>query len=522
MKLRPVFSFFPKQIDSLWEMYLRASYVKSLLRYLVVLNLPYTSRLFAQEVPEGPSMSVQDTYPAPPFFIHPTKRLDAMELAEKREGTFITGLPRWEYDPIRGFGIGGEGYLYINKTRKDPFFAYSPYRHRVDMNVFVFQNTRYHLVGNYDAPFLGDGPYRMRANIEIIRDPDAQYWGIGRKHLFRPLSLPPRMPNESPSTFSSVKAYEEKLAEAFLGQDGQYYTDENYTRMLLESQLYNVAFERLLAGGRLRLFVGYEVDLTRFRSHAGTRFKVAGPSGQTVEAIQRRTRLDEELTDGTWEQLNLTGYEESRRWWISSILAWAVMYDTRDLEPDPTHGVFLEYSHELQAPWLGGDFRQNKVMIQAVGFHTPLRWGRWGRLTLAGLSAFGYIWGSRINFIELYDISSQAEAGGILVLGGARSIRGFRESRFVAPVVAQTNLEVRTHLYGFRLLKQDWVIGTVAFYDMGSVWDHLSQMKASTKGWIGSPGGGLRIAWNQSTILRWDVARSREGTQTFFAFQHIF
>lgn len=486
------------------------------------LSLFLLAFLHGQPLADSLTPSPTDTYPKPPFFIHPLKRLSDNELAEKREGTFVTGLPRWEYDPIRGFGIGAEGFLYINKTRKDPFFAYTPYRHRIDMNVFVFQNTRYHIVGNYDAPFLGNGPYRMRANIEIIRDPDAQYWGIGRKHLFEPLRAPSRAPDEAPRTFQKIEQYEKALSEAFVGPDGIYYTDENYNRMLLESQLYNVAFERLLAGGRLRLFIGYEVDLTRFSTHAGKRFKVSGPDGKVVEAIQRKTRLDEEVADGTWDRLRLVGYEESRRWWISSILAWAVMYDTRDLEPDPTHGVFLEYSHELQAPWLGGDFRQNKIMIQAVGFHTPLRWGRWGRLTLAGLSAFGYIWGSRINFIELYDISSQAEAGGILVLGGARSVRGFRENRFVAPTVAQTNLEARTHLYGFRLLKQDWILGTVLFYDMGSIWDSPRQIKLSSKGWIGAPGAGLRIAWNQSTILRWDIARSREGTQTFFAFQHIF
>ncbi|MCS6790528.1 MAG: outer membrane protein assembly factor [Bacteroidia bacterium] len=502
----------------LWQMaWSMPSLIKALaLRWLSVVVFSLPLLLSAQQGEEK-----QDTHPAPPFYIHPLKRLSDQELAEKREGTFVTGLPRWEYDPIRGFGAGVEAFLYFNKTRKDPFFPYTPYRHRVDMNIFIFQNTRYHIVGNYDAPFLGDGPYRMRANIEIIRDPDAQYWGIGRKHLLRPLIAPARG-NEPPRTFKRANAYEEALAEPFIGSDGQYYTDENYTRMLLESQLYNVAFERLLAGGRLRLFLGYEVDLTRFRSHAGKKFKIRTAEGRVVQAIQRRTRLDEEVADGTWTQLNLAGYEESQRWWISSILAWAVMYDTRDLEPDPTHGVFLEYSHELQAPWLGGDFRQNKVMLQTVWFYTPLRWGRWGRLTLASLSAFGYIWGRRINFIELYDLSSQAEAGGILVLGGARSVRGFRESRFVAPVVAQSNLEARTHLYGFRLLKQDWIIGTVCFYDMGTVWDHLRQIKFSANDWISSPGIGLRIAWNQSTILRWDVARSREGTQTFFAFQHIF
>ena len=197
------------------------------------------------------------------------------------------------------------------------------------------------------------------------------------------------------------------------------------------------------------------------------------------------------------------------------------MYDTRDFEPDPSRGVFLEYSHELQTKRLGSDFEMNKVMLQAVHFH-PLAtwWGGTGRLVLAQLIAWGYIWGPRINFIELYDLSSQAEAGGILVLGGARSLRGYREARFVAPVTALVNTELRARFYEFRLLGQDWGLGAVAFYDAGRVWESLREM--GTYDWRGAPGMGLRLSWNQSTILRWDITRSREGLQTFFAFQHIF
>jgi hypothetical protein len=43
-----------------------------------------------------------------------------------------------------------------------------------------------------------------------------------------------------------------------------------------------------------------------------------------------------------------------------------------------------------------------------------------------------------------------------------------------------------------------------------------------TYDWRGAPGMGLRLSWNQSTILRWDIARSREGLQTYLAFHHIF
>ncbi|MCX7980803.1 MAG: outer membrane protein assembly factor [Bacteroidia bacterium] len=259
----------------------------------------------------------------------------------------------------------------------------------------MFENTRYIFSANYDATFLLDKPYRMRANVEIIRDPDGQYWGMGRKRLFEALTVPARG-NSPPQTFTRIKPYEEALEIPF-DSGGVLYTDAKYNRIFLESQLYNVAFERLLAESRVRVFLGYEIDLTRFRSYAGQKVQVKSPEGQVVEAIHRSTQLEKDRQAGIWDALHVTGYEESRRWWISSILAWAVMYDTRDLEPDPTRGVFLEYSHELQAPWLGGDFRMNKIRVQSVGFYTPVRWGRWGRLTLAGLAAFGYIWGKRLN-----------------------------------------------------------------------------------------------------------------------------
>jgi hypothetical protein len=44
----------------------------------------------------------------------------------------------------------------------------------------------------------------------------------------------------------------------------------------------------------------------------------------------------------------------------------------------------------------------------------------------------------------------------------------------------------------------------------------------NVKDWRGAPGIGGRMAWNQSTILRLDVAQSREGSQIFFGFGHIF
>lgn len=160
-------------------------------------------------------------------------------------------------------------------------------------------------------------------------------------------------------------------------------------------------------------------------------------------------------------------------------------------------------------------------MAQGQYIRTLSRWraGK-SRLTFAGMGALGYLFGKHVNFIEMWDLSSQAEAGGILVLGGARSLRGYREARFLAPVVALVNIEMRARFIDFRFLKQHFSLGLTPFYDFGTVWDNPSEI--NVKQWKGAPGIGGRIAWNQSTIIRLDYAHSKEGIQFFFGFGHIF
>jgi outer membrane translocation and assembly module TamA len=319
-----------------------------------------------------------------------------------------------------------------------------------------------------------------------------------------------------------VKEYEENLALTETGADGKLYTDYHYHHMEQRERLYNLLGERVMAGGKLRLMFGYEALFTSFQSYGGRIAEEAYTlTGEKETAVNRLTLAEIQKNDGTWSRFNLSGFRNDDKFLFTSMLAGALIYDTRDFEPDPSKGIFLEYSHEYTAPWLGSQFNFNKFMMQAQAIKTLFSWrnGK-SRLTFAGLSAFGYIFGSNINFIEMWDLSSQAEAGGILVLGGGRSLRGYREARFLAPAVALVNLELRARFLEFRFLKQHFSLGITPFYDFGSVWDKPTDF--SFRKWVGAPGTGGRMAWNQSTILRLDYARSREGGQFFFGFGHIF
>ena len=471
--------------------------------------------LWAQEASDSSSRSEL------PFHIDESKRMPDFELEEKKAGFFVTGLPRFEFDPIRGFGIGGNAFAYWNGKREDPFFEYTPYRHRLNAEFFIFQNGRIRYAFNYDAPYIFNSKWRLRADLVHWEDPHAQYWGIGRERMGQTLEFRDKR-GSGLRQFRRVKDYEKNLALAEQGADGQYYTDYHFHHMEQREQLYNILGERIFFGGKLRFMFGYEALLTSFSSYQGRKAEEAfALDGREVEALSNATLVDLQKADGTWAKFNLAGFNNSSKYQFTSMLAWALIYDTRDFEPDPSKGVLLQYSHEYSPSWLGSNFNFNKFMLQGQFIHTLKRWrGDKSRLTFAGLASFGHIFGSRINFIEMWDLSSQAEAGGILVLGGARSVRGFREARFLAPTVALVNLEMRARFYDFRLLKQHFILGMTAFFDCGSVWDRPQDI--NLRQWVGAPGLGARISWNQSTILRLDYAQSREGGQFFFGFSHIF
>lgn len=484
-------------------------------RILFAVFIGFTHLILAQET------DTTATKAPLPFHIDDSKKMPDFEIEDKKTGTFITGVPRFEFDPIRGFGVGGNVNLFWNKDEKDPFFEYTPYRHRLNAEFFIYENGRMKYAFNYDAPYIFDSPWRLRADAVVWQDPEAQYWGMGRGNTLRSLRFRDKSTNEV-RNFKTMNSYERNLNIAELGTDGRYYADTYYNNMEQDELLFNLLAERVLMGGKLRLMFGYEALFTKFRFMSGQRIEDARTlDGQRVEAISNTTKVEQDIASGLWDQFNLVGFDNDGRYNFTSMLAWALIYDTRDFEPDPSKGLFLQYSHEYSTPFLGSDFNFHKFMLQGQYFKTLHQWNNnKNRITLAGLAAFGHIFGPRINFIEMWDMSSQAEAGGIMVMGGERSIRGYREARFMAPTTGLVNLELRSRFYHFNMFKQHFILGGNLFYDAGTVWDSPSQV--TFNGWRGAPGLGGRLNWNQSTVIRLDYAVSREGSQVFFGLNHIF
>ena len=65
-----------------------------------------------------------------PFRISEEKKLSAEKLAKKKEGFYVTGLPRFAYDPIQGIGAESTLKFSITAIATTPFLV----THRTDKN----------------------------------------------------------------------------------------------------------------------------------------------------------------------------------------------------------------------------------------------------------------------------------------------------------------------------------------------------------------------------------------------------
>jgi outer membrane protein assembly factor BamA len=122
--------------------------------------------------------------------------------------------------------------------------------------------------------------------------------------------------------------------------------------------------------------------------------------------------------------------------------------------------------------------------------------------------------------------------GGLSGLGGRTTLRGYIQDRFVGTNMGFANLELR-----YRVLEiPGFTFNLAPLFDLGRVWDTLGSVKANAAdGYKYSYGLGLRIIWNQSTVIYAEWAKSRETRTTgwpgnapfsdsnfYFNFGHIF
>ncbi|HXA02890.1 MAG TPA: DUF5982 domain-containing protein [Cytophagaceae bacterium] len=445
-----------------------------------------------------------------PFKIDEEKELSEMDIENKKEGWYPTGVPLFTSDPIEGLGFGAKGYLYNNGKKSDPFFPYTTYRTKVSLQVFYTTKNEREVELNFDIPYIFNSRWRIRGGGFYERDPNLLYFGIGESSL-NPLSY--YVNNDTTQQFVTNARYnqrEKNLSYRRKGRSGEAatVTDAKYNGYDFEAGVFNLSAERTYMEGRLRVVGGMEISKTRVYDFYNKEVEGVDPlTGQKLKTFNGKTKLREDYEAG-----KINGYKGG---WLN-FLQVGLVYDTRDLEPDPGKGWFIEATHEYSGKYILSDFNFSKDFIQAKYF-TKLLPKKFKKLILASRLGISATTG-QAPFFEYREVWATEEH--FLALGGLRSLRGYKMDRFTAPVIGFGNVELRWRFYDRKILNQHFAFNFVPFFDFGRVWNDIKRVNLS--GYKYNEGLGLRVAWNQATIIIFDYAYSKEDSQFFFNFEHIF
>ena len=414
-----------------------------------------------------------DGEPSPPPPAWAASRARVPDLESKVEGGFPDALPLVAYDTNLGLELGVGGHYTLTGSRADPLFDYTPYRHRFYAQALFSTGGYQQHILSYDGIFVGGTPYRLRAALEFERNTNAYYFGNGTATLAN-LSY----------RGTSYTTYDAAAAAA-----GPKYYHYGYDRPQAQ-----VVLERSFWGGRMRGLYGFNtqyVAITHYDSPA---------------SFVPTTKLGQDCAAGLANGCN--------GGWNNTLRA-GVAFDTRDFEPDPNSGVFADATGQWSARGFGSSADYVRLTTAVRAYVSPIP--KIADVVVAA-RAFYSVQSARVPF---FTMDTLAMAGGTddvtdqTGLGGERTLRGFRNDRFVGHVATGANLEVRWTFVRFPLFGQHFSLQIAPFVDSGRVFDRVDLSLAD---WKTDAGAGLRVGWNQSTIVMFDFGASSESTGFYVDF----
>lgn len=430
---------------------------------LLLLLLPLS--LFSDEV-------VQALYAKP--------KLTSEQLQEKKTGNYFTGLPIVNYDADKGFGYGARVYWHDNGKKEASLFEYTPYKYEIYGQFLKTTNGwQYHVI-HFDAPYVGDSLFRLTGELLYEKNTQANYFGTTAASL-NPLD------DAQGNTYKTAQEQ-----QAALNAEGSRY----YNRYLLEKPAAEINLARDFFGGIVRLTAGMNF------SHA------------YIQTYENRVVNDRDNKENKL-------YNESKNGTLSGIkggfdngLKLAAVYDSRDFAPNPKNGNLFDLTIGLYGKYLGGDYTHQRYNFSTRNFYTP---ERMDFMTLAFRGVYSIQHGDTPFYNKsILGFADEFKFG----LGGVRTLRGYQQDRFVANVKAMLNFEPRFSLYEAHTSGQSFEFIAVPFVDAGKVFDTVSETDLSNYKY--TYGAGLRIAWNQATIIMIDYGQSIEGSGLYINFGHIF
>lgn len=432
------------------------------------------------------------------------KKMSDSDIQKKKTGTFFTGIPDFSSDPVTGFGFGLRGNVYWNGDTTHPLFAYTPYLTKLKVNAAYYTTNAREIALSLDAPYYEGTRWRFKIDFKAQQNPANLYFGLTESTLDN-ITLSSNE-NISFEKFSDFDRARKTIRTGEIGE-ASLVTDALSNRFGETEYMLNLKADYALGDGKWRVMGGYEIQHLSYKTFEGV----------DAEAIDSKTGAKTTAPNGfsllqrDFNQNKIFGLKGG---WVS-ILQTALIYDTRDFEPNPTNGYYFELANEFSNPAIGSQFSFNKLFVQGR-FYNKIPIGE--RTVFAGRLGIGNIFGDQAPFFEFQD--QWSPDGSINSLGGRQSLRGFVANRFLARALWFANFELRMKVAEIQFDKQNFAFSLAPFIDFGTVrnnWQNLNFNSIKT-----SFGGGLRIAWNQSTMLSLDYGISKENNLLFFGIGQAF
>jgi outer membrane protein assembly factor BamA len=410
--------------------------------------------------------------------------LSEEKLAKKKEGWYPTGLPLLNFSSDDGFGYGGRAYIYYNGGKDDPYYQNTPYFMQLFAQYFATTNGKQSHKLSLDMPYVAGTRFRIKTEFIYEFNLNENYFGVGEETSHEKL------------TDNTGKEYRkaDDLESAIEGTPYEKWNNYTLTRPGYSFYLFRDI------GDELKLMAGYEIKSAMVETWAGRKF------------------------DGTRQQLTLLDVDRDaltdkaggRLGGLVSMTRFGIAYDTRDFEPNPNKGYYIDYCAELSSGAIGSDFQFLKNNFQAMYFITLVRslvlGARVGYTTAAGDIPF---------YEESFFGFALARKKG---LGGSDTMLGYKKNRFVSKTMTLANVDLRWQFAEVMAGRQRFGFQLVGFADAGNAYDEAKDPVTSPDwGYYHlSYGGGIAIAWNLSTIVKVYYGMSEEDSNISIDFEHRF
>ena len=414
----------------------------------------------------------QDLYAKP--------KLTSSQLAEKQDGSYFTGLPILNYDADKGLGYGARVYWHDNGAKSSELFEYTPYKYEIYGQFLKTTNGWQYHVLHFDAPYIEGSLFRITSQLLYEKNTQANYFGTTSASLGA-------LDDATGNTYKTAQEQQEAL-----DTEGNRY----FNRFLLEKPTAEINLAHDFFGGLVRLTTGVNFSHAYIQTYQNVTIN---------DTFSKENKLYKDSKDGM-----LTGSEGG---WDNG-LKLAVVYDSRDFAPNPKNGNVFDFTAGLYSKLLGSDYTHQRYNVSTRNFFTP---DSADFLTLA----FRWVYSVQTGDTPFYNKNSIGFADEFKFgLGGFRTLRGYQQDRFVANVKTVVNFEPRFSLYEAHTYGQSFKFIAVPFVDAGKVFDKVSETDLSNYKY--TLGAGMRIAWNQATIIMIDYGQSVEDSGIYINFGHIF